>query len=386
MPVYMISVTCAAAIGGIILSLIFYRLKLFNFRTTAAITLASLVTALVMPGVLILIFSSGNTGQDPSAQSILAIVSILVYLILVLILSAAIVYLLPKIKIGQKAEIAAEAGAVTEGALAETGALTEEGIAQAGAVTEEGIAQAGAVNEEAAASLSQNLDQAGTAETVPSPVQETDGAALEMEASSAGAVSAEPAMPGESMLQTEPAAETDTPLPSEDWANSLDENIMDGDLDMKPGDNYIEEIYLKFVGREDENSEVIANNVENEGFEENSDEISVDSNENIDKMGIENNIQDSDNMTIEECIDEAFRLREAGDPEGSILYFMYALDKKPQKELTFWIILDICVMYKSLGQQDLALDILDGYYDIYGDEMDSSVKEEIVRNLTDIGA
>ncbi len=91
-------------------------------------------------------------------------------------------------------------------------------------------------------------------------------------------------------------------------------------------------------------------------------------------------------MTIEECIDEAFRLREAGDPEGSILYFMYALDKKPQKELTFWIILDICVMYKSLGQQDLALDILDGYYDIYGDEMDSSVKEEIVRNLTDIGA
>jgi hypothetical protein len=159
---------------------------------------------------------------------------------------------------------------------------------------------------------------------------------------------------------------------------------MDGDWDMRAGDNYIEEIYLKFVGRNDEDSSATANNEINEGFEENSDEKSVDSTENIDKMGIENNIQDSGSMTIEECIDEAFRLREAGDTEGSILYFMYALDRKPPKELTFWIILDICVMYKSLGQQDLALDILNGYYDIYGDEMYSSVKEEIVRNLTDI--
>jgi hypothetical protein len=61
---------------------------------------------------------------------------------------------------------------------------------------------------------------------------------------------------------------------------------------------------------------------------------------------------------------------------------MYALDKKPQKELTFWIVLDICVMYKILGQQDLALDILDNYYDIYGEEMDNSVRKEIESNLT----
>ena len=65
---------------------------------------------------------------------------------------------------------------------------------------------------------------------------------------------------------------------------------------------------------------------------------------------------------------------------------MYALDKKPQKELTFWIILDICVMYKSLGQHDLALEILKSYYKIYGDMMGTLVRDEIIRNLTDVSA
>lgn len=102
-------------------------------------------------------------------------------------------------------------------------------------------------------------------------------------------------------------------------------------------------------------------------------------------MGIENKVYDSEAMTIEECIDEAFRLKQTGDFEGAILYFMYALDKKPQRELTFWIILDICVMYKSLGQQDLALEILNGYYEAYGDTMDVRLRDEIIRNLTDAG-
>jgi hypothetical protein len=91
-------------------------------------------------------------------------------------------------------------------------------------------------------------------------------------------------------------------------------------------------------------------------------------------------------MTIGECITEAFRLKEAGDFEGAILNFMYALDKKPPKELTFWIIIDICVMYKSLGQQDLALEILNSYYDIYGDMMDDQTRDGIIRSLTDTSA
>jgi hypothetical protein len=103
-------------------------------------------------------------------------------------------------------------------------------------------------------------------------------------------------------------------------------------------------------------------------------------------MGIENIVHNRNSLTIEDCINEAFRLKGAGDFESAILHHMYALDKRPSKELTFWIILDICVMYKSLGQQELALDILNSYYETYGDTMDISVKEEIRKNLTAVQA
>ena len=150
---------------------------------------------------------------------------------------------------------------------------------------------------------------------------------------------------------------------------------------------YLEQIYDTMVR---ENSKETTDYAENAASQENNFEKPVDSSGNIDKMGIENiahdsdilNIDDSDILNIDECIEEAFRLKEQGDAEGAILYFMYALDKKPQKELTFWIVLDICVMYKSLGQYELAFDILNSYYDVFGDIMDVTVKEEIENNLS----
>jgi len=147
--------------------------------------------------------------------------------------------------------------------------------------------------------------------------------------------------------------------------------------DSAQGGNYLEQIFVSFIGENDkepefsENSdEYNANNEENTAADENNFEKAVDSAENIDKMGIEKTMQDGESLTIDECIEEAFRLKELGDFEGAIIYYMYALDKKPGKDLTFWIVLDICVMYKSLGQRDLALDILNSYYDIYNDIMD----------------
>jgi tetratricopeptide (TPR) repeat protein len=163
--------------------------------------------------------------------------------------------------------------------------------------------------------------------------------------------------------------------------------------DSAQGGNYLEQIFANFIGENDkepelsENSdEYDANIDENMAADENNFEKAVDSAENIDKMGIENTLQDRDSLTIDECIEEAFRLKELGDFEGAIIYYMYALDKKPGRDLTFWIVLDICVMYKSLGQRELALDILNSYYDIYNDIMDISVKEEIEYNLSEIQA
>ncbi len=356
MPIYMISVACAAALSGIIMSVIFYRLKIFNYRTAASITLASLITALIMPGIFSVISSYKNSAIDPSAALTTTIISLLVYLIIAFILSIVISFILPKIKIGRRMTASLQNTSL-EVAMPE--------------VTSE-------VQLEAAPT------ESAVSDTLQSALPLTEPVSSEILTSAEAAVSAEP------------EAEEASSITSEDKIISSVENIMEGDLNMwgstksnstgAAGDNYIEEIFLNFVGRNEDDLTAVANNVENEGLGKNCDEKSVDSNENIDKMGIENNIQDSGSLTIEECIDEAYRLREQGDPEGSILYYMYALDKKPQKELTFWIILDICVMYKSLGQQDLALDILDSYYDIYGDEMDSSIKKEIARNLTDIRA
>jgi hypothetical protein len=147
--------------------------------------------------------------------------------------------------------------------------------------------------------------------------------------------------------------------------------------------NYLEQIYDKLVN---ENNRETLDNAETKVEPENNLEISVDSSENIDKMGIENIVQNSKVPTIEGCIEEAFKLKETDDVEGAILYFMDALDKNPCKELTFWIVLDICVLYKNLGQAELAYDILNSYHDAFGDLMDATVKEEIESNLLDIRA
>lgn len=148
-------------------------------------------------------------------------------------------------------------------------------------------------------------------------------------------------------------------------------------------DNYLEQIFTNYVSENRNLPEIPVNNDEIMAEDANNLEKSVDSAGNIDKMGIENNMHDVAALTIEECIEEAFRLKEEGDSEGAIIYCMYALDKKPPKELTFWIVLDICVMYKALGQHELALDILNSYYDIYGEIMDVTVKEHIESNLND---
>ncbi len=153
--------------------------------------------------------------------------------------------------------------------------------------------------------------------------------------------------------------------------------------DVQQEDNYLEQIFTNYVGDNGNLPEISANEEEKNVEDVNNLKKSVDSTEIIDKMSIENNIHDVGALTIEECIEEAFRLREERDSEGAIIYCMYALDKKPPKALTFWIVLDICVMYKALGQHELALDILNSYYDIYGEIMDESIKEEIVKNLND---
>lgn len=160
---------------------------------------------------------------------------------------------------------------------------------------------------------------------------------------------------------------------------------------LQSNSNYLAEIFENSITEKQKDMVDIGDNTRKA---ENNLEISVDSEENTDKMGIETFEQDkmvflegtsselqADDLNIGQCIDEAFRFKESGDLEGAILYFMYALDKKPGKDLVFWIVLDVCVLYKELNQVELAKDILTGYMENYRDFMPVAVRDEIESNL-----
>lgn len=147
--------------------------------------------------------------------------------------------------------------------------------------------------------------------------------------------------------------------------------------------NYMEEIFTKTIIKEQKET---ADFEDNEIKTVDNLEKAVDSEQNTDKMGIE--MTDSslelqtENLTLDECLDEAFRLKQSGDLEGAILSFMYALDKKPERDLVFWIVLDVCVLYKQLNQVELAKNILAAYMEKYSNLMSTAMREEIESNLS----
>lgn len=397
---YMVAVIGAVAVSGIIMLIVFHRLEVLSFRTVASITLASLITALIMPAIY-----SGLAGSEPDKADATVIIMITVaafiaYVVIVLILSILISVIVPKIKPRNRDRKTSKTGA--PGSKSDDGARGKTILEQVGALY---FGDSADRSEETQAEAA-----AGQAETT---ADQAEAAAGQTEAAAGQAKTAEGTAASASDTLEQPVSEADEPYaldsqldaamtPDPDTAAVPDESPASAvEADQAPetrdfrdagtqkpayaGDNYLEQIYLDYVAHDDENTGLPEEAGEMTGAAAENIEKSVDSAENIDKMGIENKVYNSEIMTLEECIDEAFRLREAGDLEGAILYFMYALDKKPHRELTFWIILDICVMYKSLGQQDLALEILNGYYEAYGDTMDGRLRDEIVRNLTDAG-
>ncbi|MDF2524353.1 MAG: hypothetical protein K0R31_1994, partial [Clostridiales bacterium] len=84
-----------------------------------------------------------------------------------------------------------------------------------------------------------------------------------------------------------------------------------------------------------------------------------------------------EDLSIEECINRSFLLKQSGDYEGAIISLMKVLEMEPDNQLVFMIVLDICSMYKSLGQTEFAKGILEGYLEDFGDQMDIAIKSEI---------
>jgi tetratricopeptide (TPR) repeat protein len=114
-------------------------------------------------------------------------------------------------------------------------------------------------------------------------------------------------------------------------------------------------------------------------------EKNVDTSDIIDKMGLDT-ISDfielsSDRLSIDEVLNRAFLLKQEGKELEAASLFINALDMKPDTEVAFWIVLDICVIYKNFGQSELAADILQAYMNEYNDLMSDEVKEQILQSL-----
>ena len=93
-----------------------------------------------------------------------------------------------------------------------------------------------------------------------------------------------------------------------------------------------------------------------------------------------NNI-DVKQLDLNSCVLKAMDYKDAGRKPEAIEYYMAALEKGPKGDMVFWIVLDICALYKQLGLSILAQSILEGLTSKYGDAIAPEVRAEIMNNL-----
>ncbi len=78
---------------------------------------------------------------------------------------------------------------------------------------------------------------------------------------------------------------------------------------------------------------------------------------------------------------KAFESKDRGRKDTAVEYYLKALEQRPDREMIFWIVLDVCTLYKQLGLMELARNILEGMVDKYGTIIQPEIKEEIINNL-----
>ncbi len=106
-------------------------------------------------------------------------------------------------------------------------------------------------------------------------------------------------------------------------------------------------------------------------------EIILDNDDSVKEQVLELELPDN----LELLITEAFKYKNEGKFEIALQLFSNVLNKNPDNDLAFMVILDICTLYKKLGQAVLAKNILESYIVTYGDIMNDDIKNEIIKNL-----
>ena len=102
-------------------------------------------------------------------------------------------------------------------------------------------------------------------------------------------------------------------------------------------------------------------------------------------------IEDTNGMTgdtisitetsVQSLVVKAFEAKDKGRRDEAVEYYMKALQHNPDKEMLFWIVLDVCTLYKQLGLAALAQGILEGIVEQYEAVIKPEIKEEIIKNL-----
>lgn len=86
-------------------------------------------------------------------------------------------------------------------------------------------------------------------------------------------------------------------------------------------------------------------------------------------------------MTAWSLVEKAFESKDRARKDQALEYYLQALSHGPDKEMIFWIVLDVCALYKQLGLTELAQSILEGIVERYGSVIRPDIKEEIIKNL-----
>lgn len=118
----------------------------------------------------------------------------------------------------------------------------------------------------------------------------------------------------------------------------------------------------------------------NDGLAEQVDDSSAEFEPHTEEISVECHSSDTiDN--VQSIVDKAFELKGNGRRAEAIEQYMKALEHNPDNDMLFWIVLDVCTLYKQLGLSVLAQSILEGIVEKYGAAIKPEIKEEINKNL-----
>lgn len=80
---------------------------------------------------------------------------------------------------------------------------------------------------------------------------------------------------------------------------------------------------------------------------------------------------------LEQCIEKAFDLKGAGLVEEALLYYRRILSLKPEKELAAWVCIEICSIYKELGQLARVSELLEEIRDLTKPEVLEAIERSV---------